>query len=136
MIDPIADMLTKIRNAQRAGLKDVLVSFSKVKLAIAKILEKEGFVEFVSEEKNETGKFKNIRIGLKYYRLSQTQKRPAIRQLERVSHEGQRIYVRKKDLKPVKNNFGLAIVSTSQGVMTSFEARKKSLGGEYLCRVW
>lgn len=136
MIDPIADMLTKIRNAQRAGLKDVLINASKVKLAIAKILEKEGFIESVAEEKNEASGFKNIRIHLKYHRLSQTKKIPAIRQLERVSHEGQRIYIKSKELRPVKNNFGLAIVSTSQGVMTSFEARKKGLGGEYLCRVW
>jgi len=133
-MDTIAEMLTRIRNAQRAGKKEVLVKASKLKLAIANILEKEGFVESVSEEEVEN--LKNIKIGLKYYKISNTQKLPAIKQINRVSKDGQRIYVQNKDIKNVKNKFGIAIISTSKGVMTGAEARKNGLGGEYICEVW
>ena len=134
MLDPIAEMLTRIKNAQRAGKKDVLVKASNLKLAIAKILEKENFVEAVSKEKTEV--FENIRIALKYHRLSNTKKIPAISDIKRVSREGQRIYTSNKEIKTVKNRFGIAIISTSKGVMTGEEARKSGLGGEYLCQVW
>jgi len=134
MLDPIAEMLTRIKNAQRAGKKDVLVKASNLKLAIAKILEKENFVENVSKEKTEV--FENIRIGLKYNRLSNTKKIPAINDIKRVSREGQRIYTSNKEIKSVKNRFGIAIISTSKGVMTGEEARKNGLGGEYICQVW
>ncbi len=134
MLDPIAEMLTRIKNAQRAGKKDVLVKASNLKLAIAKLLEKENFVESVAKEKGES--FENIRIGLKYYRTSNTQKSPAIKDIKRVSREGQRVYTRNKEIKVVKNRFGISIISTSKGVMTGAEARKNGLGGEYICQVW
>ena len=134
MLDPIAEMLTRIRNAQRAGKKDVLVKASNLKLAVAKILEQEKFVESVAKEKTEV--FENIRIGLKYYRLSNTKKIPAIKEIRRVSREGQRIYTSAKEIQQVKNRFGIAIISTSKGVMTGEEARKSGLGGEYICQVW
>jgi len=133
-MDTIAEMLTRIRNAQGAGKKEVLVKASKLKLAIANILEKEGFIESVSEE--EVDNLKNIKIGLKYYKISNTQKLPAIKQIKRMSKEGQRIYIQNKDIKNVKNKFGIAIISTSKGVMTGAEARKNGLGGEYICEVW
>jgi len=133
-MDKIAEMLTRIRNAQRAGKKDVQVSASKLKLAIAKILEKEGFVEAVSEET--VDKFKNIKIALKYYRISNTQKQPAIKEINRVSKEGQRIYVGNTKIRKVKNRFGIAIISTSKGVMTGEEAKRNGLGGEYICEIW
>jgi small subunit ribosomal protein S8 len=134
MLDPIADMLTRIRNAQRAGHREVVMPSSKLKLSIARILEKENFVEKV--EKESEGIFENIRIGLKYIKVSQTQKDPAIREIKRVSHEGQRIYVKKEDIKKVKNGYGIAVVSTSKGVMTGRDAYRQGLGGEYLCEVW
>jgi small subunit ribosomal protein S8 len=134
MTDSIAEMLTRIRNAQRAGKKDVLLSPSNLKLAIGKILEKEHFVESVSKEKE--GEKEKIRIVLKYNDISRTQKAPAITGIRRVSREGQRIYVDKKNIKSVKNNYGIGIISTSRGVMTNAEARKNGLGGEYLCEVW
>ena len=134
MLDPIAEMLTRIRNAQRAGKKDVLIKASNLKLAVAKILEQEKFVESVAKEKTEV--FENIRIGLKYYRLSNTKKIPAIKEIRRVSREGQRIYTSAKEIQQVKNRFGIAIISTSKGVMTGEEARKSGLGGEYICQVW
>jgi small subunit ribosomal protein S8 len=134
MLDPIADMLTRIRNAQKAGHKEVVIPSSKLKMSIAHILEKENFVEKV--EKESEGTFEIIRIGLKYIKVSQTQKDPAIREIKRVSREGQRIYVRKEDIKKVKNGYGIAVVSTSKGVMTGRDAYRQGLGGEYLCEVW
>jgi small subunit ribosomal protein S8 len=134
MIDQIADMLTRIRNAQKAGLLEVSFSASKLKLAIAKILEKEGFIESVAREKNNEND--QIKIGLKYFKISNTKKNPAITEIKRISKQGQRIYVRNKDIKNVKNKYGIAIVSTSKGVMTGAEAHKNGLGGEYICEVW
>jgi len=134
MADTIADMLTRIRNAQKAGLKEVRFSASKLKLAIAKILEREGFVESVLREKNDEQD--GIKIGLKYFKVSNTKKAPAISEIRKISKQGQRIYVKNKDIKNVKNKFGIAIVSTSKGVMTGEEAKKNSLGGEYICEVW
>ncbi|HPN96721.1 MAG TPA: 30S ribosomal protein S8 [Candidatus Moranbacteria bacterium] len=133
-MDTIAQMLTKIRNAQMAGHKEVEINASRLKLAIARILEKEGFVESVSKEKNDN--FEIIKIGLKYYQVSNTRKTPAIKGIQRVSKEGQRIYLKKKEIKNVKNKFGIAIISTSRGVMTGEESRKLGLGGEYICEVW
>jgi small subunit ribosomal protein S8 len=127
-------MLTIIRNAQMAGHKEVRTSASKLKLAVAKILEKEGFVESASPEQENN--FNVIKIGLKYNTISRTKKLPAITGLVRVSKEGQRVYIKKKDIRNVKNNYGLAIISTSKGVMTGEESKKLGLGGEYICRVW
>jgi len=134
MLDPIADMLTRIRNAQRAGKGEVLIRASKLKLAIAKILEKESFIGNVSEEQIDS--VKNVRITLKYYRVSNTEKIPAIKEITRKSKEGRRIYVKSKEIKNIKNKFGISIISTSKGVMTGEEARKNGLGGEHICEVW
>lgn len=134
MLDPIAEMLTRIRNAQRANKESVLMGASNFKLAIAEILKKEGFIESFSKEQND--KLEKLKIVLKYYRVSNTQKVPAIREIRRVSREGQRIYVKNKDIKSVKNKFGIAIISTPRGVMTEAEAKKNGLGGEYICEVW
>lgn len=134
MLDPIAEMLTRIRNAQSAGHRDVVFAASKLKMAISNILAKEGFIESVSKEKNES--FENIKIVLKYYKVSNTQKDPAIKGIKKISKEGQRIYVKNKEIGSVKNNFGISIISTPKGVMTGFEARKLGLGGEIICEVW
>ncbi|MDP1883923.1 MAG: 30S ribosomal protein S8 [Candidatus Moranbacteria bacterium] len=134
MLDPIAEMLTRIRNAQQAGHQNVVVGASRLKSAIAKILEKEGFVAAVAKEKSDA--IENIKIELKYHRISNTKKMPAIKEIKRVSKEGQRIYVKSKDIRAVKNNFGISIISTPKGVMTGFEARKQGLGGEVICEVW
>jgi small subunit ribosomal protein S8 len=134
MLDPIAEMLARINNAQMAGKKEVSFRASKVKLAIARILEKEGFVESAGIEKSE--KFSLVKIILKYHVMSKTKTVPAIKGIRRVSKEGQRRYLRSKEIKQVKSNFGIGIISTSHGVMTNHEARKSGLGGEYLCEVW
>ena len=134
MLDPISEMLTRIRNAQTAGLGNVTLGASKLKLALAKILEKEGFVESVTKEKRDD--FDMLKIILKYYKVSNTQKIPAIRGIRRISKEGQRIYLKSKEVGKVKNNYGIAIISTSKGVMTDHDAKKTGLGGEYVCEVW
>ncbi len=135
-MDTIANMLTKIRNAQKAGHSSVDLPSSKVKLAIASILERKGFVEKVTEENLGKGSAKRLHIVLRYYRVSPTELDPAIRDIRRMSRSGQRMYVRREDIRKVKNGFGFAIVSTSKGVMTGTEAYHSGLGGEYLCQVW
>jgi small subunit ribosomal protein S8 len=134
MLDPIADMLTRIRNAQRAGKKEVTLPYSKMKQHLAEVLLQEGFVDGVRKEEGE--KFPQIAITLKYTVVSQTKKRPAINEITRVSKEGCRIYVQNNQIQKVKNGFGIAIISTSRGIMTGGEAFSKGLGGEYICKVW
>jgi small subunit ribosomal protein S8 len=105
-----------------------------MKHRLADILLKEGFVEGVAEEKTE--KFPVLSIDLKYTKVSQTKREPAINEITRVSKEGCRIYVQNNQIKKVKNGYGIAIISTSQGIMTGGEAYAKGLGGEYICKVW
>lgn len=135
MLDPIADMLTRIRNAQAAGHSQVSFRFSKHKHLIAQILEKEGFVSRVEKQTAENGR-ETLCVWLKYTQVSPTKKMPAISEITRVSKQGCRIYVKSNDVKKVKNGYGIAIISTSQGVMTGHEAYRRGLGGEYLCKVW
>lgn len=129
MVDPISDMLTRIRNAQAVSHQTAIIPFSKFRLRLAKVLEKEGLIESVTSQGRKTKKV--IEIKLKYQKGL-----PAIKGLERISRPGQRIYFKKSQLKPVRQGYGLAIVSTSQGLMTDKEARKKGLGGEVLCEIW
>ncbi len=130
-MDKISEMLTKIRNAQMAGHKEVAIKPSKLRIALAGILEKEGFVEKTSMDAQGL-----IKIILKYYQITPTRKIPAIKGIKKISKSGQRIYIKNKDIKNVKNNYGTAIISTSKGVMTGAESRKLGLGGEYICEVW
>lgn len=135
MLDPISEMLTRIRNAQMAGHSEVVFSSSKLKKAIAQVLLKKGFVESVNEIKGE--KFNMIKIDLKYKaKEGSGDVMPAIRSIKRISKEGQRIYVSKEDIRRVKNGAGIAILSTSKGVITGEEARKNGVGGELICEVW
>lgn len=134
MLDPIADMLTRIRNAQMAKHKVVSVPFSKLKLSIAEILQQRNFIDSVKKE--EEGNFPVLKITLKYDVVSNTEKNPAIREIKRVSRQGQRIYVKKDGIKRVKNGYGISIVSTSKGMMTGDKAQRLGLGGEVICEVW
>lgn len=134
MLDPISDMLTRIRNAQMAGRKETVIPFSKLKWAIAKILESKKFIKAAVKEKTDKSEF--IKIVFKYNKISNTEKVPAIRGIKRISKEGQRIYLKKDKIKKVKNGYGLAVISTSEGLLTGEEAYKKKLGGEYICEVW
>jgi small subunit ribosomal protein S8 len=133
-MDKISEMLTTIRNAQMAGHKEVAVGASKLKLSVAKILEREGFLESVSKEKNNN--IENLKLKLKYFRISNTKTVPAITGLKKISKPGQRIYVKSKEIRSVKNGYGLAVISTSRGVISGDESKKLGLGGEYICEVW
>lgn len=128
--DPIADMLTRIRNAQAVKKGEVLIPFSKLKFEMAKILKHEDYIE--SFEKTEEQKFPQIKITLKY----KEDKQPAIMHIKRISKPGQRVYAHKNDMPRVLNNLGIAIISTSSGLLTNRDARKKGVGGEILCEIW
>jgi small subunit ribosomal protein S8 len=128
MSDPIADMLTRIRNAQLTDKVTVAVPASNVKKAIAQVLKDEGYIEDFAVRDNDGKPF--IEIGLKYYAG-----KPVIEKIERVSRPGLRIYKGRDDIPRVMNGLGVAIVSTSRGVMTDRRARESGVGGEVLCIV-
>ena len=131
MSDPIADMLTRIRNANTAKHDTVDVPSSKMKLAIAKILLDEGYIK--SYELVENGNFNDIRITLKY---GASKNEKIISGLQRISKPGLRVYANKEELPKVLGGLGVAIISTNKGVITDKEARKLGVGGEVLCFVW
>lgn len=128
MSDPIADMLTRIRNGQMAEKLTVTMPSSKIKEAIARVLREEGYIEDYAIRKN--GAKAELDIKLKYYAG-----RPVIERLERISRPGLRVYRSKEDLPKVMNGLGIAIVSTPKGVMTDRKARSANVGGEVLCIV-
>lgn len=131
MSDPIADMLTRIRNANTAKHDTVDVPSSKIKVAIADILEKEGYI--AKYEIVEDGNFKTIRITLKY---GADKNEKIITGIKRISKPGLRAYVGKDDIPKVLGGLGIAILSTNQGIITDKEARKLQVGGEVLAFVW
>ena len=128
MSDPIADMLTRIRNAQMVDKTTVVMPSSKLKVAIAQVLKDEGYIDGFAI-KGESAK-SQLEIALKYYAG-----RPVIERIERVSRPGLRIYKGRHDIPQVKNGLGVAIVTTPQGVMTDRKARAAGIGGEVLCYV-
>lgn len=137
MTDPIADMLTRIRNASAVKKYEVVLPMSKIKFEIAQILKRENWVNDVavvnvSSGKNKAAKFSQIKIVLKYKKSG----RPAISNIKRISKPGLRIYVGKNELPRVLNNLGMAIISTSKGLMTNKEAKQSSLGGEVICEIY
>lgn len=127
--DPIADLLTRIRNAAMVHHDSVQIPASKMKIAVAKILKDEGFISDFSIVKGEPQRM--VKVTLKYI-----DKQPAFVGLERVSKPGLRIYSGKREIPRVYGGLGIAILSTSKGLMTGQEAWKKNLGGEVLCYVW
>lgn len=126
--DPIADMLTRIRNAAMAKKPAALVPYSKVKFKIAQVLKDEGFL--TSVEKIED-RFGSIKIELAY-----SGRRPTLQHLQRVSKPGRRVYAKKDTLPFVLNDYGIAVVSTPKGIMTNKQARKAGLGGEVICEAY
>jgi len=128
--DPIADMLTRIRNGQRARHAEAIIPSSKLKLAVAKVMQAHGYVSDVEVE--EEGPKRFLRLGLRYRRDG----REMIDGLRRVSKPSRRLYVDADSLPKVRNGLGIAILSTSQGVMTDSDARERNVGGEVLCEVW
>ncbi|GAB1422445.1 30S ribosomal protein S8 [Anaerolineales bacterium] len=131
--DPIADMLTRIRNALMARKSDVSMPYSNIKVEIARILKEEGYVE--DYEILETEPYKTIKVALKYFGERRT-KRPVITKIQRVSTPGRRVYRKRNELPIVLSGTGIAIVTTPKGVMTAQEARRTGVGGEVLCYVW
>jgi small subunit ribosomal protein S8 len=129
MTDPASDMLIAIKNAQAALKETVEIPFSNLKYEIAKILEKNGFIAKVEKKGKKTKRI--IEITLKYQ-----DKTPAISGLKRISKPGQRIYLPYRKIKRVKGGYGIAIISTSKGLMADKEARKQKLGGEVICEIW
>lgn len=124
--DPIADLLTRIRNAYGAHHEDLSVSHSKIKESIVKILKDHGFVESYEVEEQEPFKILNITLKDTLDELT----------FKRISKPGQRIYVKNDDLKAVKSGLGIRIISTSKGLMTNSEAKKQKLGGELICEIF
>ncbi len=130
MTDPIADMLSRIRNAQAARASEVLIPFSKLKRAVAAILEREQYLASFGE--TEVAGAAHLVLRLKY----NTEGRPVISRLKRVSRPGRRVYSKKDELPKVLNNYGLALISTPAGLMTNKEAKKRGLGGEIICEIY
>ncbi len=137
MVDPIADMLTRIRNASAVKKEAVVLPMSKIKYNIAKILERDGWLKAVEvtkikSKKNSTAMFDELKLVLRY----DADGKPAITSLIRVSKSGRRVYVDKGNLPKVLNNLGIAIISTSRGIMTNKEAVKLGVGGEVICTIY
>ncbi len=135
MTDPIADMLTRIRNSALVGKSEVILPLSKIKYQIAKILEREGWIqkcEEVEADKESGRAFKELKLVLKYKKSG----RPAITSIKRISKPSLRVYVKKDEMPKVLNGFGIAIISTPKGVMTAKEARAAKIGGEVVCEVF
>lgn len=130
MSDPIADMLTRIRNAAKAKFNSIDIPGSKLKTELAKVLLAEGFIRNYKLVKD--GKQDLIKVYLKY----DDNQKNVIMGLQRVSKPSRRIYVSSKDIKPVLNGLGISVLSTSKGIMTDKTARKENIGGEIICNVW
>ncbi|MEQ8846954.1 30S ribosomal protein S8 [Botrimarina sp.] len=132
MTDPIADMLTRIRNAVRVERAAVQMPLSKVKRGVAEVLKREGYIWDWAEEEVDGAAGKQLRIDLKYGPNGEH----VIQSIRRVSKPGRRVYSQAKTLRPVLNGLGISIVSTSRGVLSDREARQKNLGGEVLCELY
>lgn len=130
--DPIADMLTRIRNANMVSLTEVDMPGSKLKIELAKLLKSEGYIEDYKVVEQEGSSFKTLKITLKYDEKS----KPVISNLKRVSRPGLRNYCKAKNIPQVLGGMGIAIISTSKGLLTDRKARKENVGGEILCYVW
>ena len=130
MSDPLGDMLTRIRNGQRARKSKIAAPFSKLRLNVLDVLKREGYIRDFRADKDEQG-FDRIEIELKYF-----EGEPVIRQISRVSTPGRRVYSKIKELPRYYNGLGITILSTPRGVMADHEARDANVGGEVLCRVF
>jgi small subunit ribosomal protein S8 len=133
--DPIADMLTRIRNAVMSGQSLTAMPNSKIKAEIAKILKEEGYIESFDVVESEKPGQLVLRVRIKYIG-DRRERRPVITNLERISRPGRRVYTRKQDIPWVLSGMGVAILSTPKGVMTGQRARQLNLGGEIICKVW
>ena len=135
MTDPIADMLTRIRNAVLSGQALTAMPLSKIKVEIARILKEEGFLENFEVADGENPSQKVLRIKIKYIG-ERRERKPVLTGLERVSRPGRRVYSKKQEIPWVLSGIGVAILSTPKGIMTGQRARQLGVGGEILCKVW
>jgi small subunit ribosomal protein S8 len=135
MTDPIADMLTRIRNAVMSGQALTAMPLSKVKVEIAKILKEEGYLENFEVADGERPSQKVLRLKIKYIG-ERRERKPVLTGLERISRPGRRIYTKKQEIPWVLSGIGVAILSTPKGIMTGQRARQLGVGGEILCKVW
>jgi small subunit ribosomal protein S8 len=133
--DPIADMLTRIRNAMMSGQAMTAMPYSKVKEEIAKILKEEGYLESFESADGERPGQRVLRLRIKYIG-ERRERRPVIAGLERISRPGRRVYTKKQEIPWVLSGIGIAILSTPKGIMTGQRARQLNVGGELLCKVW
>lgn len=133
--DPIADMLTRVRNSLMIGQNQVAMPNSKLKVEIARILKEEGYIESFEVVEGEKPTFQVLRIKLKYVG-ERRQRKSVITGLERISRPGRRVYTQKTEIPWVLSGMGIAILSTPKGVMTGQRARQLGVGGEVLCKVW
>lgn len=135
VVDPISDMLTRVRNAVMVGHNQVALPSSKIKVAIAKILKEEGYIAGYEVVDGKVANSKVLRIRLKYVG-DRRDRKPVITGLERVSRPGRRVYSGSKEIPWVLSGLGISIVSTPKGVMTGQRARQLGVGGEILCKIW
>jgi small subunit ribosomal protein S8 len=135
MTDPIADMLTRIRNAVMSGQAITAMPLSRVKVEIAKILKEEGYLENFEVADGEHPSQKVLRLKIKYIG-ERRERKPVLTDLERVSRPGRRVYTKKQEIPWVLSGIGVAILSTPKGIMTGQRARQLGVGGEILCKVW
>jgi small subunit ribosomal protein S8 len=135
MTDPIADMLTRIRNAVMSGQALTAMPLSKVKVEIAKILKEEGYLENFEVAEGERPSQQVLRLKIKYIG-ERRERKPVLTGLERVSRPGRRVYTKKQEIPWVLSGIGVAILSTPKGIMTGQRARQLGVGGEILCKVW
>lgn len=131
MSDPIADMLTRIRNANRVHFKSVDVLLSRMNIDILEVLKRNGYISGY-DTKNETGKAGALRVYLRYADA----KRSVITDIQRVSRPGRRVFVKSEKIPMILNGYGISVLSTSRGVMTDRDARQLNVGGEIICNVW
>ena len=130
LVDPIGDMFTRIRNGQMRNLKSVNIPASKFRSKILEFLKSEGYINSFFLESNDNNK-KIIKVNLKYYEGT-----PVIKEIKRISKPGRRVYSRATSIPKIQNGLGMAIISTSQGVMSDIQARKNNIGGEIICKVF
>ena len=130
LVDPIGDMFTRIRNGQMRNLNSVSIPASKFRSKILEILKTEGYISSFFLESSENNK-KVIKVNLKYYDGT-----PVIKEIKRISKPGRRVYSRATSIPKIQNGLGMAIISTSQGVMSDIQARKNNIGGEIICRIF
>jgi small subunit ribosomal protein S8 len=130
LVDPIGDMFTRIRNGQMRSISTIDVPASKFRLKILEILKSEGYINNFFIDNNENNK-KILKVDLQYYEGT-----PVIKEIKRVSKPGRRVYSRANSIPKIQNGLGMAIISTSRGIMSDSEARKNNIGGEIICRVF